>query len=78
LTDDYAINIEKYKEAKIKMEQLSLIMPNNGPDQKIMRHNLLKNGKMNVSDMIIANQYWNRRNSVDFGAKEFWGLTNKR
>jgi len=78
LTDDYAINIEKYKEAKIKMEQLSLIMPNNGPDQKIMRHNLLKNGKMNVSNMIIANQYWKRRNSVDFGGKEFWGLTNKR
>ena len=61
LTDVYELNIENYQEAKIKMEQLSLIMPNNGPDQKIMWHNLLKNGKMNVSDMIIANQYWARR-----------------
>lgn len=60
LTDDYAINIEKYQEAKIKMEKLNEIMPY-GPDQKIMWYNLLKYGKLSASDMIIANQYWARR-----------------
>ena len=67
LTDEYELNIEKYQEAKIKMKKLNEIMPFNGPDQKIMWHNLLKNGKLSVADMIIANQYWARR-KVSIGA----------
>ena len=61
LTDEYELNIENYQEAKIKMKKLNEIMLFNGPDQKIMWHNLLKNGKLSVADMIIANQYWARR-----------------
>ena len=67
LTDEYELNIEKYQEAKIKMKKLNEIMLFNGPDQKIMWHNLLKNGKLSVADMIIANQYWTRR-KVSIGA----------